>query len=123
MMTIMIRLCRGLTGTVVFIAAAAASAECLQVEGNSLDEKETRYGITTAEWMADVRNDCDAPYDANLTVIFRDVDGHVLHKAVQFVAVRGGNKESTRRRINIPADQFQAIDSIEVTAEERERPR
>lgn len=107
----------------MFAVAAVASAECLRVEGNSVDEKTTRYGITTAEWSADVRNDCDAPYDANLTVMFKDVDGRVLQKAVQFVAVDGGNKENTRRRINIPEDQFQAIDTIEVTTEERERPR
>lgn len=110
-------------GTVIFAVAAAATAECLRVEGNSVDEKNTDYGITTAEWTADVRNDCDAPYDANLTVTFKDADGQVLHKAVQFVAVRGGNQENTRRSINIPEDQFQAIDTIEVTTEERKRPR
>ncbi|MEX2524589.1 MAG: hypothetical protein WD750_06500 [Gammaproteobacteria bacterium] len=117
------RLLQGMLGTVLLALAVAVPAECLQVEGNSVDEKSTRYGITTAEWTADVRNDCDAPYDANLTVMFKDVDGRVLHKAVQFVAIRGGNRENTSRRINIPEDQFQAIDTIEVATEERERPR
>lgn len=104
-------------------AATVAAAECLVVEDNSVEEKETRYGITTAEWKADVRNDCDAPYDGTMTIRFKDADGRVLYKTVQIIAVRGGNHENTNRRINIPEDKFKAIDSIDVAMEERERPR
>lgn len=110
-------------GTVLLTAVFAAPAECLMVESDSVDEQETRYGITTAEWKANIRNSCDVPYDANITVLFKDADGRVLHQAVQFVAVRSGYQEDTQRRVNIPEDQFQAIDKVEVSIDERERPR
>ncbi len=119
----MFRHSRWLVVPVLLASAAAAAAECLFVQDNSMEEKETRYGITTAEWTADVRNDCDAPYDGTMTVKFKDADGRVLYKAVQIVAVRGGSRENARRRVNIPADKFKAIDTIDVAMEERERPR
>jgi len=114
---------QAIVSVLLAVAAAPAASDCLRVQDNSVQEKTTRYGITTADWTADVRNDCDVPYDGTMTVRFRDADGRVLYKAVQVIVVRGGDRQNARRRINIPADNFKAIDTIDVAVEERERPR
>lgn len=107
----------------VLASGTTVRAQCLVVRDNAVNEVNTRYGITTADWTGTVRNTCQEPYDAILTVKFEDSRGRVLYKDVQVVIVQGGQNEGARRRINIPADKYQQIDNIDVAIDERERPR
>lgn len=112
-----------LTAVAALAAATAVRAQCLIVRDNSLQEVNSRYGITTADWSGTVHNTCQEPYDAFLTIKFEDKLGHVLYKDVQVVIVQGGQDESTKRRIDIPADKYEKIENIDVAVDERQRPR
>jgi hypothetical protein len=107
----------------VLAASAAVQARCLVVKDNDVNKIRTRYDLTTATWTGSVHNTCKAPYDATLTVKFEDGDGSVLYRAVQVVVLRGGREKETRRRVNIPADEYRQIRKIDVTVDEHLRPR
>jgi hypothetical protein len=117
------RLIPWLAACALVAVSGAGRAECLAVTDNSVQEQATRYGITTADWTGTVHNACAEPYDATLTVRFRDTDGRILYKAVQITRVRGGVRREVSRRVNIPDDKYRVIDSIDVAVEERQRPR
>lgn len=107
----------------IFAAGPAAGAECLSIKDNSIEEVDSGYGVTTAEWTASVHNSCDVPYDGTLTIRLMDTEGHVIYEAVQIVVVEGGYDENVSRRINISSDQFETLEDVEVAVKERERPR
>jgi hypothetical protein len=102
--------------------AAMAAAECIEVQDSQIEELETDYGITSAEWMADIHNHCDEPHDATLTIKFLDDDGDVVHESLEVVIVESRGIEKARHPLAIPDDRFAAIKQIKVDIEERARP-
>jgi hypothetical protein len=98
------------------------AGECIDVQNSEIKELGTEYGITTAEWIADIRNHCDEPYDATLTIKFLDDDGAVVHESLEVVIIESRGMNKTRHAMSIPKDQYSAIQRTEVTIEERARP-
>ncbi|MCS3903248.1 hypothetical protein J2T55_001268 [Methylohalomonas lacus] len=107
-------------------SASAVQAEdassCLDVSENNVEELNTEYGMTTAEWTAHIDNSCDAAYDGTLTVKFVDEEGEVLHEALEVVILEQRASQDARRRITLPADSFKKLARIQVDVKERKRP-
>ncbi len=117
---------RWLLALALLWSASAVQAEeaesCLDVSENNVEELNTEYGMTTAEWTAHIDNNCDAAYDGTLTVKFVDEEGEVLHEALEVVILEQRASQDARRRITLPADSFKKLARIQVDVKERKRP-
>lgn len=103
-------------------AASAPAAECITVSDNNIEEIRADYGMTTVEWSAEVRNQCDAAYDGTLTVRLLDSDGAVLHEALEIIILQNNASKRASKRITLPSENYKALNDIDVDIRERERP-
>ncbi len=103
--------------------ATTQAAECLSVKNDDFKTISSDHGIATLEWMADVRNHCEMPYDGRLMIDFVDADDQVLHETLVVVILQQNGSEQVSKRVTLPADSHDAIDTTRVTIKERERPR
>ncbi len=103
-------------------AVSVPAAECLDVSDNQVEEMRTEYGMSTIEWSAEVRNECDVEYDGTLTVRLLDSEGEVLHEALEIIILQNNSTKSASKRITLPAENYEALDEISVGIRERERP-
>lgn len=106
----------------IFCSPVLLAGECIEVTNNEITALDTEYGITTAEWLADIRNHCDDPYDATLTIKLLDADDNVVHESLEIVIVESRGIDKARQTMSIPEDHFQSVDRVEVSVEERARP-
>jgi len=100
----------------------APAAECLEVRDNQVEEIRTDYEMTTVEWTATIKNTCNAAYDGTFTVKLVDEQGTVLHETLEVRILQKNASEPAAKRITLPAESYQAMDSIQVDIRERERP-
>lgn len=98
------------------------AGDCIDVQSSEIRELDTEFGITTAEWLADIRNHCDEPYDATLTIKMVDEDGKVVHETLEIVIVESRGIKKTDLLMSIPEDRFVLIKEIEIDIDERVRP-
>jgi len=97
-------------------------AACLEVIEQSLEEKNTDYGLITVEWSAQIHNQCNTPYDANLKIIFLGRNEKILHTAMDVVILQAGESTMAKRIVNIPIDKYSDIKHTMTDVNERERP-
>lgn len=98
------------------------AGNCIDVKQSELRELDTEFGITTVEWLADIRNHCDDPYDATLTIKLVDEDGSVVHETLEIVIIESRGIETTHLSMSIPEDRYELFKEIDIDIEERVRP-
>lgn len=103
---------------------AAAYAECLKVNEPRVEIDRAHANLVTARWVAEVKNECDSPYDATLRVKFFVVGGYsgMPHETVDFIILNAGEAKEADLSINLPVNELSEIDRTEVDITERKRP-
>lgn len=103
--------------------SALAQSSCLSVTSNEWSKKGTEFGITYIEWEAELTNECETGYDADLSIQFVDADGEVLYESLDLITVSRGSSTKTRREFNLPTKDYERLEDILVIIQgERERP-
>lgn len=100
----------------------AQAAECLAVKNKDFKTITNNHGVATLEWRADVRNNCEAPYDGRLMIDFVGSEGQVLQETLLIVILQQNASEQVSKQVALPAESYAALDATRVTIEERERP-
>lgn len=111
----------------LFMALAVIStqtaAECLKIGQSGIDVGSDRMDIVTADWTAEVVNDCDVPYDGILQVRVFTAGGSVPREAVDFIVLQPGEQQVRQGTIDLATDGQSKVEKTDFTIEERERPR
>lgn len=108
--------------TAILFSNTVIAAECLSVSEETLDEKRTDYGLTTAEWSAKVHNKCEAAYDGTLRIRFMDSDDQLLHTTTDVIILLPNESKESRRAVTIPVESLSEISHTDIEIRERERP-
>jgi len=106
----------------LFAATAVQSAECLSVKNDDFEIISNDHGITTIEWTAEVQNQCEAPYDGRLMIDFVDANEEVLHETLEVVILQQNASQQVSKRVSMPADRHDDVETTRVVIKERERP-
>lgn len=106
------------------VISSDAAAECLKIDQSGVDVGSSdRPDLVTADWTAEVVNDCDVPYDGILQVQVFVAGGSVPREAVDFIVLQPGENQVRRGTINLAGDGRGEIEKTDFSIEERERPR
>ena len=113
---------RSVIAVITMLTVAPLSAECLSVENKQIEPKAEETGAGRVAWSAEIVNRCQLPQDALLDIRILDAEGEALYAVRdQTVVGRLGSKK-LQRQVYIPAQHMDAIEDIEISLEERERP-
>jgi hypothetical protein len=107
---------------ILIAAGRPALADCLVVSGQQFEMQTAEVGGLAVEWKARIDNECNAAFDADLTVLFLDSDGESVYETRDWAKLERGESRDIGKRIYIPSAYDEAIAGIEVQVKERERP-
>ncbi|SCZ56244.1 hypothetical protein [Thiohalomonas denitrificans] len=113
---------RQLIGAILMvILSGGVQAACLHVTENGfeVDEREVASSVS---WHAVIENECEVPYDADLTVVFNDEEGEHLYDVQDLVTVGRGEAVEAGKKIYMPSQYLPRIAEVDISIEERERP-
>lgn len=105
-------------------AAGAATADpCISISSNGYEAGGTDLGVATVQWRAELTNQCNASYDADLEIRFVDGDSKVVYQSRDLISVPRHGSAAAHREFNIPAPDFERVQDVLVkVVAERERP-
>ena len=108
----------------LLLAAGAAWADpCISVAKNGYEAAGTDLGVAAVQWQAELANQCNASYDADLEIQFVDGEGKVVYQSRDLISVPRHGSAMAQREFNIPGPDFERIEDVTVKiVAERERP-
>lgn len=105
------------------LATLSAGAACLSVSGQGYEAENTEMGVATVLWHAELSNECNAPYDADIHIVFVDEQKQQVYESRDLKMVPRHGKTLAHREVSIPAPDFERVRDMQVKiVAERERP-
>jgi hypothetical protein len=98
------------------IAARSVNADCLEISGQEFEPSNTEFGAMEIQWKARIENHCNAAFDANLTIHFRDEQGESVYKVSGWTSLNGHESQNLGRRVYIPSRYYETITEVDVRA-------
>jgi hypothetical protein len=107
---------------IALLWSPAGSADCLVVVEQQFTAENRTVGGLAVDWQAQIENRCDAAFDADVTVHFRDAEGASLYTVRDWATLGRREKQSLGKRVYIPSSYAAALSEIDVQVKERARP-
>ena len=104
------------------VAAQSAVADCLEVSEQRFEPQNTELGGLALQWEAEIENRCDASFDADLTVHFRNAAGESVYRVLDWTKVRAHEARTIGKRVHVPSYHADSIAEIDVETKELKRP-
>jgi hypothetical protein len=106
----------------LFLISSPLAAQCLQVTESSIEPTSTETSSAAVHWETNVKNQCKAEFDADLTVSFLDDDGGQIYEVRDLVTLGIGESRKVSKRVYVPTDTAARVRDISVKLEERKLP-
>ncbi len=100
----------------------AVAADCLAVSQARFEPQEPDVGGFAVEWSARIENRCNAAFDADISIHFRDAAGERLYEVRDRATLSFRETRDVGKRVYIPSDYSDVIEAIDIRLDERERP-
>lgn len=97
-------------------------AACLEMADLSYSQHTTEFGTPEVTWEGQLRNGCNQPFDADMTVRFVDDNGDDVYTVSERATAGIKSRMDVGKRVSVPIDVADAMAGIEVDIVERERP-
>jgi hypothetical protein len=115
---------RGAVLGCLLLAAPGLAAQCLQATAQdfALEDSTVSEVAPRLTWHATIVNECDQPFDADLTIDFLDRDGKSLYQVRDLVTVPLRGEVQAGKELHLPSTHADELDSMRIRIEERARP-